>query len=189
MESDTDGHIPFLDIDFYRKPDGSLGHRVYRKPTRTNLYLNTMSHHHPANIQAVLSTLVHHAKAVCDTNSLSQEVKLFWETFRNNGCGERQILCALNPPKRAPPPCEDHTSMAFLPFIDITFNCISRALSKYNSKTVGFPPRKLSSFLHPMKDHVALKVPGVYIISCECGKVYIGQTGWRTSMTYLSCTS
>jgi hypothetical protein len=38
MEKEEEGHLPFLDIDLYRKTDGSLGHRVYRKPTHTNLY-------------------------------------------------------------------------------------------------------------------------------------------------------
>jgi hypothetical protein len=32
METETEGHLPFLDIDFYRSPGGSLGH--------TNVYLN-----------------------------------------------------------------------------------------------------------------------------------------------------
>ena len=32
VETEAEGHIPFLDIDIYRK-DGSLGHKVYRKPT------------------------------------------------------------------------------------------------------------------------------------------------------------
>jgi hypothetical protein len=30
METERDGHLPFLDIDIYRRPDSSLGHRVYR---------------------------------------------------------------------------------------------------------------------------------------------------------------
>jgi hypothetical protein len=42
---------------------------------------------------------------------------------------------------------------------------------------VGLPPRKLSSFHCPIKDHLALKTPGVYSIPCECRKVYIEQTG------------
>jgi hypothetical protein len=58
METEKDGHIPFLDIDIYRRPDGSLGHKVYRKPTHTNLYLYPESHHYPSNKQAVLATLV-----------------------------------------------------------------------------------------------------------------------------------
>jgi hypothetical protein len=70
METETDGHIPFLDINVYKKPDGSLGHSVYRKHTHTHLHPNAKSLHHPANKQAVLSILVHRAKAVCDTDSL-----------------------------------------------------------------------------------------------------------------------
>jgi hypothetical protein len=31
------GHLPFLDIDVYNKTDGSLSHKVYRKPTPTSL--------------------------------------------------------------------------------------------------------------------------------------------------------
>jgi hypothetical protein len=56
-------------------------------------------------------------------------------------------------------------------------NCISRVLSKHNMETVCLLSRKLSSFLRPIKDDLALKMPGVYSIPCEHGKVYIGQTG------------
>jgi hypothetical protein len=121
--------------------------------------------------------LVHRAKAVCDTDGLPQELKFPRATFRDNGYGEKQILHALNPPTRDPPPREDHTSVAFLPFVDTTLNRISRVLSKHNIKTVGLPPRKLSRFIRPVKDHLALKTPGVYSIPCECEKVYIGHTG------------
>jgi hypothetical protein len=34
METKKEGHLPFLDIGIYRRPNGSLGHRVYRKPIR-----------------------------------------------------------------------------------------------------------------------------------------------------------
>ena len=53
MEKEEEGHLPFLGIDIYRKVDGSLGHKVYRKSTHTNLYLCQNSHHHPANSQSV----------------------------------------------------------------------------------------------------------------------------------------
>jgi hypothetical protein len=64
METEAEGHIPVLDIDIYRKKEGSLGHKVYRKPTHTNLYLHQKSHHHPANKHLVLSSLTHRAKAL-----------------------------------------------------------------------------------------------------------------------------
>jgi hypothetical protein len=50
---ETGGHLPFLGINIYRRCDGSLGHKIYRKPTHTDLYLNPGSHH-PTIIQAVL---------------------------------------------------------------------------------------------------------------------------------------
>jgi len=72
MEKEEDGHLPFLDTDIYRKPGGSLGHKVYRKPTHTNLYLHQNSHHHPANKQSVLASLIHRDKSLCDQDSLTQ---------------------------------------------------------------------------------------------------------------------
>jgi hypothetical protein len=46
-------------------------------------------------------------------------------------------------------------------------NYISRPLSKQNIKMVGLPARKLSTFLQPITDDVALKTPGVYSIPWE----------------------
>jgi hypothetical protein len=64
METESEGHIPVLDLDFYRRSDGYLGYKVYRKPTHTDLYVSSKSHHHPTNKHAVLSTLVHRARAL-----------------------------------------------------------------------------------------------------------------------------
>jgi hypothetical protein len=52
-----------------------------------------------------------------------------------------------------------------------------RVLARHNIKSVGLLNMKLSSLLRPVKDHLGLRTPGVYRISCECGRVYIGQTG------------
>jgi hypothetical protein len=68
-----------MDIDTYRRPDGSLGHRVYRKPTHTNLYLNARSHRPPSNKQAVLSIVVPRARALCYGDSLHVELLFLTE--------------------------------------------------------------------------------------------------------------
>jgi hypothetical protein len=115
MDTERDGHLPFLVIDIYRRPDGSLSHRVYRKPTHTNLYLISNSHHHPSNKQAVLSIFVHKARALCDQDGLHGELVFLGDIFRQNGYTKRQIRRALNPPPRVGQSDEKSDSVAFLP--------------------------------------------------------------------------
>jgi hypothetical protein len=91
METESEGHLTFLGSDNYWRPDGSLGHKVYRKPTRTNLYLNAKFHHHPSNKQAVLSALKHRARALCDEDSLQAEMVFLRDVFKQNGYNDRQI--------------------------------------------------------------------------------------------------
>jgi len=50
-------------------------------------------------------------------------------------------------------------------------------LAKYNIKRIAISPRKISSYVPPTKDVPGLRTPGIYKIPCECGKVYIGQSG------------
>ncbi|XP_033607053.1 uncharacterized protein LOC117282253 [Cryptotermes secundus] len=173
METESEEHLPFLDIDIYRRPDGSLGHREYRKPTHTNLYLDARSHHHPSSKQAALSTLVHRARALCDQDSLRGELEFLKDIFRRNGYNDRQIHRALN--RR--PNHNQHDDRRDTAFVGTIFNRISRMLSRHNIKSVGLPPKKKSNFLRPVKEHLGLRTPGIYSIPCECGKVYIGQTG------------
>jgi hypothetical protein len=50
-------------------------------------------------------------------------------------------------------------------------------LAKQNIKGVTLPPRKIFSYLPPVKDAMALRTLGIYSIPRECGRVYIGQSG------------
>jgi hypothetical protein len=72
-------------------------HKLYCKPTHTNLYLNAKSHHHPSNKQVVLSTLIHRVRALCDEDSLQAELVFLKDVFEENGYNDRQIHRALNP--------------------------------------------------------------------------------------------
>jgi hypothetical protein len=91
MEKEQEGHLPFLDIDIYRKMDGSLGHKVYRTSTHTNPYLHQNSHHHPANKHSVLASLIHRAETLCDQDSLPQELEFLTTVFKDNGYSSQQI--------------------------------------------------------------------------------------------------
>jgi hypothetical protein len=62
----------------------------------------------------------------------------------------------------------------------MTFNSISRLLSKHNIKSVGLPLKKIPRFLLPVKDDLGLKTPGVYSMPCKNCQVYTRQTGNST---------
>jgi len=48
METEKEGRLPFLDVMVTRKPNETLAHMGYRKPTHTDRYLNSASNHHPS---------------------------------------------------------------------------------------------------------------------------------------------
>jgi hypothetical protein len=127
---------------------------MYRKPTHTSLYLSAKYHHHPYNKQAVLSTLIHRARALCDENSLQAELVFLKDVFKVNGYSDRQIHRALNRLPRLPQPDNDPHSVVFLPLFGTVFNRISRVLARHKIKSVGLHHMKLSSLLRPVKDHL-----------------------------------
>jgi hypothetical protein len=50
-------------------------------------------------------------------------------------------------------------------------------LDKHKIESAALPPKKITTYLPPVKEALGLKTPGIYSIPCECGKVYIGQSG------------
>jgi hypothetical protein len=176
--TESNGHLPFLDIDMYRRPDSSFGHTVYRKPTHTNLYQNAESHHHPTNKHSVLSTFIHWNRAICEQESLLGELEFvivysYWMATTVTG---RSVMLLIYFARRTHLERNWHWWPSYF-FFGTTFNCISRALMRHNIETVGRPHRKVTSFLWPIKDDLGVKITGVYSIPCECGKVYTGLTG------------
>jgi hypothetical protein len=93
-----------------------------------DLYLNAKSHHHPSNKQAVLSTLIHRARALCDVESLQAELVFLKDDFKQNGYNDRQTHRVLNRRPHLPQP-DKPNSVALLPFVGTLFNRISRVLT------------------------------------------------------------
>ncbi|XP_046382334.1 uncharacterized protein LOC124153280 [Ischnura elegans] len=175
MEMEKDGCLPFLDVLIRRKEDGSLSHRVYRKPTHTDLYLNGLSHHHPSQRNAVLTSLFHRAKRIADEESLPQEINHLRTTFQRNGYGKTEIMKALKrtfQDQRATKEFLAHEdndkakpiAKAALPYISTISGKLSRILRKRNIETIHKPPGKLRSQLVKVKDRMGLKTSGVYQI-------------------------
>ena len=169
---------------------------VYRKPTHTDLYLNGLSHHHPSQRSAVLTSLFHRAKRIADEESLPQEINHLRTTFQRNGYGKKEIVMALKRTFQDQRVTEEFLApedrdkakpiaKAALPYVSTISGKLSRILRKRNIETIHKPPEKLRSQLVKIKDRMGLKTSGVYHIPCECGDSYIGETG-RTIETRIS---
>ena len=74
MEVEENESIPFLDVLVYRKLDGSLGHKVFRKKTHTDSYLDADSHHHPAQKLGIINTLETRVVRICDDEHLKEKI-------------------------------------------------------------------------------------------------------------------
>jgi len=82
----------------------------------------------------------------------------------------------MNPATRTAKTDDKPTSTAYIPYTQTTFGRLSRMLAKH-IKSVALPPRKIFSYLPPVKDALGLRTSGIYSIPCECARVYIGQSG------------
>ena len=182
MEVEANDCLPFLDVLVTRNTNGTLDHSVYRKPTHTDRYLNGFSHHHPAQKQAVISTLVRRAVTITHPRHLHTELdhltRVLSENNYPNHLVRKTIAKHLRPGgtgriDMVDPP----VSTAFLPYIQGTTDRIGRILGKYNIKSIFKPLTKVSDLLPSIKDKLPpLTAPGVYSIPCACGSAYIGET-------------
>ena len=177
MEKEEEGHLPFLDVDIYRKTDGSIWHNVYRKPTYISRYLHQNSHHHPANKQWVLASLTHRVKVVYAQDSLTQELEFLTTVFKDNGYSTQLTRRAMEPATRPSKTNDKPTSTAYIPYTQTKYGPLSRILAKHNIKSAALPPRRIFSYFPPVKDALGLRTPGIYSIPCDCGRVHIEQSG------------
>lgn len=126
----------------YRREDGFLGHTVYREATYMNQYLNMKLYCYPVDVQSVLSTLPHRARAVCNQHSLQAELNTLQSTLHNNRHSQKNPVYSISTTNQT---TERSTHNNRLPgHAPEHFNCISRMLSKYKIMTLGLPPRKTS---------------------------------------------
>lgn len=184
MEIEENGKLPFLDVLVTKKADNTLGHQVYRKPTHTNRYLHAESHHHPAQKQSAIHSLVHRALSISDQEHLQTELNHLKETLQRNGYNKEEVNRTINKQRSGIKRTDTQESqeekkwLSFLPYVKGTTDRIGKILNKHNIRTIFKPPRKIEQILRNPKDQrPPLSSAGVYKIPCSCGKVYIGETG------------
>ncbi|XP_011868909.1 PREDICTED: uncharacterized protein LOC105562568 [Vollenhovia emeryi] len=149
IEIEQNSQIPFLDVLVCRNEDGTLGHNVYRKPTHTDRYLHANSHHHPAQKNSVINSLVHRALSISEPAALDGKLNHLHRALTRNGYSSRNInrtiqkLTNTEPSlndTRMPEAEKEKKKTVVLPHLRGTMDRISRVLSKHNIKVIFKPP-------------------------------------------------
>ena len=98
MEVEENESIPFLDVLIYKRLNGSLGHKVFKKKTHTDNYLNADSHHHPTQKLGIINTLETRAARICDDEHLKEEHDNLAKIVKSIGYKENDIRRAIRNP-------------------------------------------------------------------------------------------
>ncbi|KAJ4432137.1 hypothetical protein ANN_20753 [Periplaneta americana] len=132
--------------------------------------------------KSVLTSLLHRTIVISDINNLPAEMDHLRRTLQQNNYSRRDINKGLKQATTRRNTIDvdskqEPAMKAFIPFCGSISHKISRILQKLNIKTIHKPQSKIQSHLRQVKDSQGLRTPGIYKIPCECGEVYIGQTG------------
>ena len=181
METKNDNKIAFLDASASREPGGCLTTSIYRKPTHTNQYLAYDSHHPQSVKRGIVKCLYDRAKRLVTKPSvISAEKKHLSSVLVSNGYPSsfvQKISKARTAPKKEP--VAEFKSTTILPYVQAVSEPLRRCLEQQGIRTVFKSETTLRSHLVRPKDDVdPAKQDGmINRIPCECGKVYIGETG------------
>ena len=182
METESGGKLAFLDTAVSREPDGRLTTSVYRKPTHTDQYLAYDSHHPQSVKRGIVKCLYDRAKHIVTKPSvISKEKKHLSSVLVSNGypLSFLQKVTKTRKPTTNEGPTTEFKSTAVLPYVKGLSEQLRRCLQQQGVRAVFKSETTLRSHLVRPKDPAdPTKQDGVvYRIPCECGKVYIGETG------------
>ena len=190
VEQEEDGTLPFLDMLFRRREDGSLDVSIYRKPTHTNRYLHFKSHHPTHVKRGVVRCLHDRAREIISTqDNLQKEVDHLARVLKQNGYPANFIRDASTPPMQETADTSgrdeeqerEKEPLVVIPYVTGMSEDIRRVCRKFNIRVVFKSGRTLRSMLTKVKDTLPLGKQSnvVYRIPCSCGQVYIGETKRR----------
>ena len=192
METENNNKLAFLDTAVSREPDGRLTTSVYRKPTHTDQYLAYDSHHPQSVKRGIVKCLYERAKRLVTKPSIiSEEKKHLSSVLVSNGYpfSFLQKLTKTGRPNNSAEPAIEFKATAVLPYVKGVSEQLRRSLQQQGVRAVFKSETTLRSHLVRPTDAVGstasmswscsliLSSGLVYRIPCECGKVYIGETG------------
>ena len=181
IEKEDNNSLPFLDV-LVTKEGSRMTTSIYRKPTHTDQYLHYQSYHHPRIKSGIIKCLKARAEKVCRGSDITREKEHLLDVFVSNGYPEEMTRKALvsREQKRGSQTEEDkRMDKLYIPYIRGLSENVEKALKDLEVGTVFKTNLTLRRYLTKVKtpsDPVTTKGV-VYRIPCECGRVYVGETG------------
>ena len=190
-EARADGPMPFLDVLFIPREDGSLETTVYRKPTHTDLYLQWDSNHTLTSKYGVVGTLHHRAQQICSSPELlQQEEKHLHQALKNCKFPEWALnkakLRSKAKKKRTMGTNTSNNNQSPKPYMVAPYHkgvseSLKKTCNKHSIQVYFKGGRTIKSLLMAPKDKdPILKKSGViYRFKCgrvDCDEEYIGES-------------
>ena len=190
MEKEKDGSLPFMDVRFTRRTDGTLARRVFQKETHTNRYIQSDSHHPDSVKASVIQGLVDRAiKISSDEGTQKQEIGRITNVMASNGYNTKFVRKAIAKQMRRSTMSdiekialkEQHAQqmeMARIPFVDGLSQQIRRLAREAGVRCSFYMPNKLD-WLYQAKDDLPRTTTRHAIYSVKCGTCeseYVGET-------------
>ena len=118
-----DKTIPLLDVLLIIQEDGSLGHKMYRKPTHTERYLHYNSFHHHSLKNSACKTLINRAKTIVEVDNIKGELEHLRSVSKMNAYPNKFITQHVR--KKT-----EYQSSVSLPYIGFASHKIERILKE-----------------------------------------------------------
>jgi hypothetical protein len=181
MEEEKDGSLAFLDV-LVKKREGEATTEVYRKPTDSGLFLQYDSNHPIAVKHGIVSTMMHRAQTHCSNEAVyKKEVKNVESILVNNKYPARvirRIRSSREGIKKKKKEDKKPDATIVLPYVPRLSEKIRRIAGRKNIRTVFTSRDTIKSRLVRFKPKMKpINKDVIYAIPCECGKLYIGETG------------
>ena len=176
----------FLDVTIKNTGEGNFIFKVYRKDAITNVQIQPSSAVPKSTKDVVFKGFLSRAYSICSPQYIQEEIDFLKNVFIENGYDEahlNNITSSYVPPSQRQPITEVsedegnnelplHASLHWVPGVS---EKLRKEFKKANIKTTFKSTSNLKDILCSKNKSTLPPMPGVYMVSCSCGKKYVGE--------------
>lgn len=189
FEKESNNSLPFLDVLISKTNDDGISFSIFRKPTSTERFITSDSHHSGSNQKAAFHSMIHRLLNIpMNEANFNNELMHIKNIAQKNGYNHHFVEKILQQHKQkinqrnitALIPIEEEKILKRIsvPFYPKITNPLSQTLQKHEIQLVQSSSLTLKNILCNYKDKIPeFEKAGIYEEACQnCDTIYIGQT-------------